>query len=101
MNGPWIGIEDFRRLSLKVGTLRAIEPLIDDLAAVVVDLEVPLDAVAPWASLAPESAGQRVVVATGLHPFTVAGRCFTAMLVTVNRVIAVVSSEIPDGSPLS
>lgn len=101
MNGPQIGIEDFQRLTLKVGTLRTIEPLVADLAEVVVDLDVPVNALAPWACLPAEIMGQRVIVATDLYPFKVAGRRFTATLISLDGALAVVASEIPNGSSLS
>lgn len=101
MTGPLIGIEEFRKLALRVGTLREIEPLLGDLGAAVVDLDGPTGALVPWASLPSEATGQRVVVATGLHPLRVAGRSFSAALITREGALVTVASEIPDGSLLS
>jgi hypothetical protein len=101
MTGRLIGIEEFRKLALRVGTVLAVEPLLGDLATVTVRLDEEVEALAPAACLPEGASGRRVVVATGLHPLRVGSRRFTACLITVDSATPVVAAEIPDGSPLA
>lgn len=101
MTGRLIGIEEFRKLALRVGTVLAVEPLPGDLAAVTVRVDGEVEALVPAACLPGAPSGQRVVVATGLHPLRVGSQRFTACLITFDGAIPVVAAEIPDGSPLA
>jgi hypothetical protein len=104
MTGRPVSLEAFRQLNLHIGTVLAVEPLLDDLAAAQVDQgqpEAPTTALVPRLSLPADAVGSRVVVATGLSPLTVAGRTFTAVLLTVDGLVPLVEGEIPNGSPLS
>lgn len=98
MSGRPVGIDVFRRLCLRVGTVQATEPLLGDLASVTVQLDAPIEALAPTSCLPPEIVGRKVVLATRLHPLKVGGRSFTASLIAINGLIPEITSEIPDGS---
>jgi hypothetical protein len=94
---PPVDLADFQRLDLRLGTVTAVRPHPDlpGLAVLTVQLEQPVEALAPGTGAGLEI-GTQAVVATGLHPLAVGGHRFTACLVS-----APVAAGAPDGSRLS
>ena len=105
---PFIDIDRFRQLDLRVGTVTAVRhhPSIGDLKILTVHLEAPVEVLAVALLAAGTSPGDRVVVANGLHPLSAGGERFTASLMTVTGLDGSpaafhVLEPIPDGSRLS
>jgi tRNA-binding EMAP/Myf-like protein len=95
---PPVELADFQRLDLRVGTVTAVRPhpVLAGLSILTVRLNELVEALAPGSSATSLAPGSQAVVATGLHPLTVAGLRVTACLVA-----GPVTSQIPDGSRLS
>lgn len=105
---PQIGIECFRKLDLRVGTVTAIRPhpTIGDLAILTVLAAEPVEVLAVASLARGTQPGARVVVATSLHPLSAGGERFTGCLITGKGLEGAttafqVEGPIPDGSRLS
>ncbi|HEY0557286.1 MAG TPA: hypothetical protein VGG20_23725 [Thermoanaerobaculia bacterium] len=97
---PQIQIEEFRKLDLRVGTLTAARPhpSIQGLSILTVHLDEPVEVLSPASIASGHAPGERVVVATGLHPLLAGGLRFTRYLIPL---AGQVTAQIPDGSRLS
>ncbi|HEX5714549.1 MAG TPA: hypothetical protein VF179_00215 [Thermoanaerobaculia bacterium] len=95
---PPVELADFQRLDLRVGTVTAVRPhpVLTALSILTVQLNEPVEVLAPGSGAIGLAPGSQAAVATGLHPLTAAGLRVTACLVT-----GPVTSQIPDGSRLS
>ena len=105
---PFLDLDRFRRLDLRVGTVAAVRrhPSIADLAVLTVQLGEPVEVLATAPLAAGASPGARVVVAAGRHPLSIGGERFTGCLMTVvgpdgSPAAFHVQEPIPDGSRLS
>lgn len=105
-NKPQVSFETFKQSNLHKGTALKAEPLpeLAALSVVTVRLEEDVEALAPSSTVSERLAGQSVIVATGLHPIALAGKRFTAYVLSVNVEpggnTLRVESAIPDGKPL-
>ena len=95
---PPVELADFQRLALSVGTVTATRshPVLTGLSVLTVQLDEPVEVLAPSSAAAGLAPGSQAVVAIGLHSLNAAGLRLTACLVT-----GPVASRIPDGSRLS
>jgi DNA/RNA-binding domain of Phe-tRNA-synthetase-like protein len=107
LNKPQISHETFNQLNLYKGTaLRAVAlPDMAALSVVTVRVHEEVEALAPSSTLPESLAGQSVIVATGLHPVTLAGKRFSAYVLSTTAGpganVLRVESAIPDGQKLS
>jgi len=97
---PPVEITDFQRLDLCAGTVKAVRshPSVPGLSILTVQLDQPVETLAPASATNGLSLGAQVVVALGLHPLLAGGQRFTASLVAGPLAA---TPEIPDGSRLS
>ncbi|MGH8057880.1 MAG: hypothetical protein ACREOH_11705, partial [Candidatus Entotheonellia bacterium] len=105
-NKPQISFETFKRSNLHKGTALRAEPLpgMAALSVVTVRLEEEVEALVPSSTVPERLAGQAVIIATGLHPIALAGKRFTAYVLSANAEpggnTLQVESAIPDGKQL-
>jgi len=105
-NKPQISFETFKQSHFHKGTALKVEPLpeIAALSVVTVRLAEDVEALVPSSTVPENLAGQGLIVATGLHPIALAGKRFTAYVLSVNAEPGVntlgVESAIPDGKQL-
>jgi len=97
---PQVEITDFQRLDLRAGTVKDIRPhpSVPGLSIFTVQLDQPVETLAPASAMKRLSLGAQVVVALGLHPLLAGGQRFTASLVAGPLAA---TPEIPGGSRLS
>ncbi len=93
-----IGVDTFRQANLAVGTVLACRPHPDlpALSVVTVQLGEEVEALAPSSALPPEPVGQRLVVATALHPLRLGGRQYRASVVSSGPSAAAIVADVPD-----
>lgn len=103
---PKIEFETFKHLNLQKATVLAVSPLpnLAALSVVTVQAKDQIEALVPSSTLMGERASQEVVVATDLHPLVVAGKTFSAYVLSLHRgqlaTVLQVETEIPNGERL-
>lgn len=96
LDKPSIPIEAFRQLNLQTATLLEATPLssLPALSVVTLQTQSPLQSLVPSAALPEQVSGQTVLVATDLHPLTVADKQFTSYLLTLYTETEVTLPEV-------